>query len=101
MSDELERAEKQKKLREQWEGINSFIKMLFKELEEKDKQIEELKKELSTYENNELWALGCAEKKIKELEAQIEKMKSDVFRCFGDEYNVLVAKLLEEWKLKE
>ena len=41
--------------------------MLFKELEEKDKQIEDLKKELSTYENNELWALGCAEKKIKEL----------------------------------
>ena len=38
---------------------------------------------------------------IENLQKQIEKMKSDVVRCFGDEYNVLVAKLLEEWKLKE
>lgn len=44
---------------------------------------------------------AIAENKVKQLEAQIEKMKSDVVRCFGDEYNVLVAKLLEEWKLKE
>ena len=27
MTEELERAEKRKKLREQWEGVTSFIKM--------------------------------------------------------------------------
>ena len=39
--------------------------------------------------------------KVKELEAQIEKIKSDVIKSFGDEYNVLVAKLLKEWEIKE
>lgn len=39
--------------------------------------------------------------KVKELEAQIEKMKSDVIECFGSEYNVLVAKLLDKWEIKE
>ena len=34
---------------------------------------------------------------LTELEAQIEKMKSDVIECFGSEYNVLVAKLLNKW----
>ena len=38
---------------------------------------------------------------IEIMEEQIEKMKSDVIKYFGDEYNVLVTKLLEEWKLKE
>ena len=37
----------------------------------------------------------------KMLEAQIEKMKSDVIECFGSEYNVLVAKLLNKWGIKE
>ena len=37
----------------------------------------------------------------KMLEAQIEKMKSDVIECFGSEYNVLVAKLLNKWEIKE
>lgn len=36
-----------------------------------------------------------------ELEAQIEKMKSDVIKYFGNEYNVLVAKLLNKWEIKE
>ena len=45
MSDEWERIEKEKKLREQWEGIISFIDTLMNEITEKDKQIEELKKE--------------------------------------------------------
>ena len=39
--------------------------------------------------------------RVKELEAQIEKMKSDVIECFGSEYNVLVAKLLNKWEIKE
>lgn len=37
----------------------------------------------------------------EQLKAQIEKMKSDVIKHFGDEYNVLVARLLKEWELKE
>lgn len=41
------------------------------------------------------------EKEIAELEAQIEKMKSDVIKSFGNEYNVLVVKLLKEWEIKE
>lgn len=40
---EWERVEKEKKLREQWEGVSNFIKMLFNELEEKDEQIEKMK----------------------------------------------------------
>jgi hypothetical protein len=39
--------------------------------------------------------------KIKELEQQIEQIKSDVIECFGSEYNVLVAKLLNKWEIKE
>ena len=39
--------------------------------------------------------------KVKGLETQIEKMKSDVIECFGSEYNVLVAKLLNKWEIKE
>lgn len=41
------------------------------------------------------------EKRIAALEAQIEKMKRDVFECFGSEYNMLVAKLFTEWEIKE
>ena len=39
--------------------------------------------------------------RVRELEEQIEKMKSDVIKSFGSEYNVLVAKLLKEWEIKE
>ncbi len=35
------------------------------------------------------------------LKSQIEKMKSDVKECFGYEYNILVAKLLNKWEVKE
>lgn len=45
--------------------------------------------------------LEKAFKRIVELEEQIEKMKSDVIECFGSEYNVLVAKLLDKWEIKE
>lgn len=39
--------------------------------------------------------------KTAKLEAQIEKMKSDVIKNFGGEFNVLVARLLKEWEIKE
>ena len=39
--------------------------------------------------------------KIVELQAQIEKMKADMIECFGSEYNILVAKLLNKWEIKE
>lgn len=38
------------------------------------------------------------EKCIEDLEARIKKIKSDVIKSFGDEYNLLVAKLLIEWR---
>ena len=41
------------------------------------------------------------EKRIAELKQQIEKMKHDVIECFGSEYNILVAKLLNKWEIKE
>ena len=75
------------------------------------KRIDELEAQISVLEKENTkakkacskWFKRWREAKKLELEqiAQIEKMKSDVVRCFGDEYNVLVAKLLEEWKLKE
>lgn len=41
------------------------------------------------------------EKRIEKLEQQIKKMKSDVIECFGSEYNVLVAKLLNKWEIEK
>lgn len=38
---------------------------------------------------------------MTELEAKIEEMKHDVNECFGYEYNILVAKLLNKWEIKE
>ncbi|MBR5776734.1 MAG: hypothetical protein IKY42_10865 [Bacteroidaceae bacterium] len=79
MTEEWERAEKQKKLREQWEGVNSFIKMLFKELEEKDKQIEELKKtnsetlvELNHINGDLIIEVAEKDKQIEELKKELE-----------------------------
>lgn len=40
-------------------------------------------------------------KRFNELEAKIEEMKRDVNECFGYEYNILVAKLLNKWEIKE
>jgi hypothetical protein len=40
-------------------------------------------------------------KRINELELKIEEIKSDVKECFGFEYNILVAKLLNKWEIKE
>ena len=31
----------------------------------------------------------------------IKEIKSDVKECFGFEYNILVAKLLNKWEIKE
>lgn len=42
-----------------------------------------------------------SEKRIAELEALIKEIKSDVNECFGYEYNILVAKLLNKWEIKE
>ncbi|MCR5436157.1 MAG: hypothetical protein K6E97_03725 [Treponema sp.] len=78
MIDEWERAEKQKKLREQWEGTIAFVNMLFEQLDEKDKQIEELQKQIVQLkcDNNYLTAkcleVECAKDSLRE---QIEKMK--------------------------
>lgn len=41
------------------------------------------------------------EKQIKKLEQQIKQMKYDVIEHFGSEYNILVAKLLNKWEIKE
>ena len=35
------------------------------------------------------------------LKAKIEEIKRDVIKCFGFEYNILVAKLLNKWEIKE
>lgn len=48
----------------------------------------------------EMYIVGATEA-TKELQEQIEKMKRDVFECFGSEYNMLVAKLFTEWEIKE
>ena len=37
----------------------------------------------------------------KQQSEQIEKMKADMIECFGSEYNILVAKLLNKWEIKE
>ena len=41
------------------------------------------------------------EEQIAKIEAKIEEMKKDVYECFGYEYNVLLAKLLNKWERKE
>ena len=35
------------------------------------------------------------------LKAKIEEIKRDIIKCFGYEYNILVAKLLNKWEIKE
>jgi cell division septum initiation protein DivIVA len=35
------------------------------------------------------------------LKTLIKEIKSDVKECFGFEYNILVAKLLNKWEVKE
>lgn len=54
--------------------------------------------EIQRYTENRCEAL---EKENAELKAQIEEMKRDVMECFGYEYNILVAKLLNKWEVKE
>lgn len=61
---------------------------------EETKELQELYKKA-----DENW--WNAQQIIKELQEQIEKMKSDVIKSFGSEYNVLVTKLLKEWEIKE
>lgn len=96
-------------------GAISITDVICKMAEPREKQIAELKKQLDLKEK----ALAKAKKETKriadrvnkdkrrlirrktELEAQIEKMKSDVIKSFGGEYNVLVAKLLKDWEIKE
>lgn len=70
--------------------------------EQSEKRIEELKAENEKIKNSDTLCKLIGEQKIKiaELEAQVEGMKSDVVRCFGDEFNILVAKLLKEWEIK-
>jgi hypothetical protein len=41
------------------------------------------------------------EKQIEKLKQQIKQMKYDVIECFGSEYDILVAKLLKKWEIKE
>lgn len=41
------------------------------------------------------------EKQIEKLEQQIKQIKYDVIEHFGSEYNILVAKLLNKWEIKE
>ena len=80
---EWERVEKEKKLRERWEGVSNFVKMLFKELDEKEKQIEKMKCCWNCYHfcMNEKGQLGCG----------ISTREIDpTYRCRCD-----------DWKLKE
>ena len=55
MSNEWERAEKQKKLREQWEGVNSFVSLLIDKNTELEKQNETLKKQLEALYGDIPW----------------------------------------------
>lgn len=93
-------AELEKSCDETQELLDKQIEATYKldkenaELKEKNKWLEECKLELADF-------LGKANDKIAELEEKIEEMKCDVKECFGFEYNILVAKLLNKWEIKE
>ena len=46
----------------------------------------------------EVEQLSDKDKQIEKLKQQIEQMKSDVIKYFGEENNMLVARLLKEWE---
>lgn len=61
-----------------------------------EEKIAELKAENELIKNSDSLCKLIGEQKL-----QIEKMKSDVIKHFGEENNVLVARLLKEWEIKE
>ena len=59
---------------------------LFKQVEEEVRQEQEFKE---------------FKKENTKLKKQIKRMKLDVKKCFGSEYNILVEKLFDKWEIKE
>jgi len=67
--------------------LTSFAEQVTKELQEENVEL--------------IGKVAFLENDLNNVKAQIEKMKRDVFECFGSEYNLLVAKLFTEWEIKE
>ena len=90
------------------ERLRESNSYMFDTIALKSQQIEKLEKENAELKHNKntvVHLADCFEEKMKErieeLKQQIEQMKSDVIECFGSEYNVLVARLLDKWEIKE
>lgn len=83
---EIEYREERKKLCDDLENMKATL----------ESKIAELKAENELIKNSDSLCKLIGEQKL-----QIEKMKSDVIKHFGEENNVLVARLLKEWEMKE
>jgi len=91
---------------------------LLRQAEQMKQRIADLEKEVTVWkrasENHSYRALQSEDKYNKQkeinqelvdenesLKTLIKEIKSDVNECFGFEYNILVAKLLNKWEMKE
>ena len=67
-----------------------MVSDLLEEKEELLREAEQLKQRIADLEDEN-----------ESLITLIKEIKSDVKECFGFEYNILVAKLLNKWEIKE